>query len=411
MNVCHVGLKDRIPCDFDLNDDLPEFGNMEVADVTLDPTASTLELEEGEIAPGDVPEPRWEDMTDMTKVPYGFNQDYVKSFQENPDLATKEQRIADIEGQVLHNEDLHLPKVFIPSPLLMFYFQVGKRRKDNQKSAYILEWSLDDMKSFNMNHYPIPTRNEDNSRIANLRGTPIVKEDCVLSFFTSTLYWDFISDKNAPSYDTVIQSWLYDDDLRLFVLKRRDGCQYLPVIVDYFKSLSADDLFEIGKKELINPNRNGSAAIFGTWLYRDYRSRFADEDFDVNKLFIKPRKKKKITRDDGRVEYIQKPIDCLTTVPARKWEQNILSKLDNWEIDKNTGFAKMFGDAKKTELLLSMYDPMQIVNLSRSDLRKLDDITCKCVTFWNVERDRYRKLIRICLREDIHANSRRLLGI
>jgi hypothetical protein len=98
----------------------------------------------------------------------------------------------------------------------------------------------------------------------------------------------------------------------------------------------------------------------------------------------------------------------MSKVPAKKWGLDILKELNNWEIDRNTGFATMYGDSQKTKVLLSMYDPMQIVNLSRSDLWKLNDIDCLYVPFWRIEAERYKKLIRTCLKEMIHANSTRL---
>jgi uncharacterized protein YfbU (UPF0304 family) len=83
--------------------------------------------------------------------------------------------------------------------------------------------------------------------------------------------------------------------------------------------------------------------------------------------------------------------------------------LDHWVIDNNTGEAKMYADRGKQKVLMTVYDPMQLVNLSRSDLRTLDDTECSFLPFWKTEENKYRKIIRICLSARIHANSRRLL--
>jgi hypothetical protein len=221
--------------------------------------------------------------------------------------------------------------------------------------------------------------------------------------------WKFISDQDACTYSTTIQSWYFDEEIQLFVLKRREGCQYLSPMKKHFQSLSESDLIDIGKKWIITSDKNAHAKHFGRLIHRDYLMRFNDrEDFDKSKLFIKPRKLKKIIKN-GNEEFVQRPIKCMKKVPAKKWDQNILDNLNNWEIDRNTGEARMYADWDKTKILMTVYDPMQLVNLSRSDIRMLYDTECSFLPFWKAEEDRYRKILRICLSAEIHANSRRLL--
>ena len=408
-----LGSKDRFLSDnaemiealADYEEDL-EVDIESVDPITESPEVDPIdELEEGEILPGEVPEPRWDV---MFGVPYGFAEDFVKAYMEDPDSAAREQRIEIDDDQIIHRADLRGPKRFIVTPATRFHFKVGKRRGNEAGNVFTFEKSFDDMKGFNRNHFPVPPRADDHLYVTDTTiPSTLGSRYVTVPIRGPNLYWDFIADKNAPSYDTVIQSWLYDSEIHLFVLKRQDGCQYLSVRMKHFRSLSADDLVEIGKRKLINPHDCGCAAVFAKRFYNDYRSRF-DDDFDEKKLYIQPRKKKKISKADGSIEWIQRPIECMSTVPAKKWDQDVLKEMDNWELDRNTGFATMFADSQKTKVLLSIYDPMQIVNLSRSDLWKLNDIDCSYIAFWKIEAERYKKLIRVCLKERIHANSTRL---
>jgi hypothetical protein len=222
------------------------------------------------------------------------------------------------------------------------------------------------------------------------------------------MFWGFISDENAHLYKTVIQSWFYDDELKLFVIKRLEGCQYLTPALNHFHSLCESDLMDLGRKHLINYSNNDRANHFARLIHYDYLNRYKD-DYDETKRFIKPRKLKKVVNEDGSVSRIQRPVKCYAKVPAKKWKQNMLGLLDNWKIDKNTGEAKMFADRRQEMLIMSMYDPMQVVNLSRSDLRRLYDANYSSVPFWKNEERKYRKIIQVCLHERIHANSRKLL--
>jgi len=144
-------------------------------------------------------------------------------------------------------------------------------------------------------------------------------------------------------------------------------------------------------------------------LHSDFWLRKNMKDSDRPQFKIEPRPLMKVVKPDNSVEYVPHDVICMIKVPAKRWAQDVLDKMVSWEIDRDTGEAKMYADAEKKILLRSVYDPMQLVNFSRKDLRRLYDMECSFLPFWKHEEERYRKIIQLCLHEDIHANSPRLL--
>jgi hypothetical protein len=287
-------------------------------------------------------------------------------------------------------------------------FKVFAQVNPDSKVLIHVDWSIDVSKEFNVNEFPIPDRNQDGQH-----SVPDV--DPAVGFFRATpkepLLWKFISDKDAHTYCSTIHSWYFDEQIKLFVLKRREGCQYLTPSLKHFHSLSESDLIDLGRKPIITSKQNSHAIYFSKLIHKDFLMRFRDsnEQVDETKLFLKPRKLKRIIKPDGTVEEIQRPVKCISKVPAKRWDLNILRNLDHWVIDNNSGEAKMYADRGKQKVLMTVYDPMQLVNLSRSDLRTLYDTECSFLPFWKTEENKYRKILRICLSARVHANSRRLL--
>jgi hypothetical protein len=264
-----------------------------------------------------------------------------------------------------------------------------------------LVWGINDSRDFDVSDYPVPPRDEDAQHVIDRTIAPAAQEP--------VMYWESILDKDCASYSSVILSWFYEKELCLFVIKRKEGCQYVSPMKNHFKSLSKSDLLELGNSKLINPDNDKNAEFYAKRIRDDYLLRFRSDSFDKSRLFIEPRSRKKVTKDDGTVEYVQRPIECMERVPAKKWKQNLLGNLDHWEIDRNSGEAKMYADQDKKIILMRMSDPMQLVNVSRFDQRRLYDTECLFIPFWKTEENRYRKILRICLHARIHGDSRRLL--
>jgi len=144
--------------------------------------------------------------------------------------------------------------------------------------------------------------------------------------------------------------------------------------------------------------------------FKDERIKsFREEGLKPEERMFQPRPKKKIKNPDGTFRYIQRRIKCVEFVPAIKWDQDILRRMTYWHIDFKSGEAQMFVDESKKHMLLRIYDPMQVVNLSRGDQRKILETPCVASRFWRIEERRYRYILARCLSERVHANSIRLL--
>jgi hypothetical protein len=394
-----LDVQDDFNDDVDIQDDFVDDVNVQVESsskgTSNEDDEDSEDLEEGEF----VPPLNW---NQVFRVPYGFAEDYVKPYLQDPGLVEREQR--EVERQEFLDAQMNVPD-FAPRILS---FKVFAKVGDFQE-AFSKSWDIDDSTDFNVNEYPVPIRDEDHLHIIPEAERIIPAVDWRRQEILPHLYWDFIMDKDARSYSSVILSWFFEKELCLFVIKRKEGCQYLTPMQNQFHSLSESDLMELGRKWLVNPTNDRCAEFYSKKLNDDFKLRYREEGFDKTKLFVKPRKLKKITKADGSVEYVQRRIKCILKVPAKKWPQDVLGNLSKWEIEKNTGEARMYSDREKKVLILRMNDPMQLVNLSRNDQRRLYDTECGFINFWKTEEHRYRKILRICLHERIHADSRRLL--
>ena len=144
-------------------------------------------------------------------------------------------------------------------------------------------------------------------------------------------------------------------------------------------------------------------------MRKERSKHFGDRGLKPEERLVKPRSLKKITKPDGIVEFVQRKIKCVERVPAIKWDQDLLTTMTYWQIDIKSGEAQMFVDYSKSKMLLRMYDPMQVVNLSRGDQRRLIETPCTANRFWRTEVRRYLNILAFCLAERIHGNSIRLL--
>ena len=352
------------------------------------------DLEEGEF----VPEPD----LNLFKKPYGFDE-FWNSIPDDP--STEERKALELKRKEVKERMLQVP---YNSNAKVLNFVVYAKLND---ASIPFDFEINLTRPFNPNDYPVPLRDDDPLQEVDrfVPGHIISEWRVQKDTMKPNLYWTHISDKDAAKYKTIIWSWFYDHELKLFVLKRPEGCQYLAWSEKHFRSLCEEDLYELGNNWIINPSEYGHADVVGKKLHEDFKLRSNMKDSDKPKFHIEPRKKKKVVKPDKSVEYIQHDIKCMIKVPAKKWAQDVLEKMDNWEIDRDSGEAKMYADREKKILLRSVYDPMQLVNFSRKDQRKLYDTECSFLPYWRFEESRYRKILQICLHENIHANSIRLL--
>ena len=103
------------------------------------------------------------------------------------------------------------------------------------------------------------------------------------------------------------------------------------------------------------------------------------------------------------VRIVYQPIKCLKKVPLKKMPQDILENVRWWYVDKDTGEAVMQDQDYKE--LLRVYDPLHLVNLSRSDLLKLNELRLLCMDIWKDEAHKYKRVVRLCVKKGLYAGS------
>ena len=113
---------------------------------------------------------------------------------------------------------------------------------------------IDATREFNIRRFNIPQAEQDLQFIIDRRVPEYRNRTGFLmgGNLKPSIFWEFISDKDAPTYFSVIQSWFYDHRINLFVIKRKEGCQYMPKDLKYFRSLCESDLLDLGKRWFVN---------------------------------------------------------------------------------------------------------------------------------------------------------------
>ena len=53
--------------------------------------------------------------------------------------------------------------------------------------------------------------------------------------------------------------------------------------------------------------------------------------------------------------------------------------------------------------LLRVYDPLHLVNLSKEDLFKLNEIKILSMDIWRSEARKYQNVVQLCVEKDLHA--------
>ena len=103
------------------------------------------------------------------------------------------------------------------------------------------------------------------------------------------------------------------------------------------------------------------------------------------------------------VRVVYQPVKCLTKVPLKKMPQDVLETVKWWYVDKDTGEAVMQDQDYKE--LLRVYDPLHLVNLSKGDLLKLNELSLLCMDIWIDEAQKYKRVVRMCVEKGLHAGS------
>ena len=220
------------------------------------------------------------------------------------------------------------------------------------------------------------------------------------------VYKEHIETTGDSNLKKGIISWFFDNELQLFVLKRFDGLQYLENKLSVFNSLPYLELKELAKKSLINRGNDQMAEVMVRIIKREVLSRKFDQlKPSFGKRMIHRRNIDPITnRPSVRVVY--QPVKCLKKVPLKKMPQDVLESIRWWYVDKDTGEAVMQNE--EYQELLRVYDPLHLVNLSKKDLFKLNELRLLCMDIWREEAQKYKKVVRVCVEKDVHARCKKV---
>ncbi|KAI3725226.1 hypothetical protein L1987_65006 [Smallanthus sonchifolius] len=112
-----------------------------------------------------------------------------------------------------------------------------------------------------------------------------------------------------------IISWFYDDESKLFAIKRSDGVQYLKPRIKYFNTLPRCEINVLASKPLINRSKNGLADVIANFIKKEGSSGKYDR--------LKPQKGKSVKNTDpktGKVtwRYKYKPVRAIHNIPLKK---------------------------------------------------------------------------------------------
>ncbi|KAI3717532.1 hypothetical protein L1987_69216 [Smallanthus sonchifolius] len=159
-----------------------------------------------------------------------------------------------------------------------------------------------------------------------------------------------------------IISWFYENDTKLFSIKRSDGVQYLKPRIKYFNILPRCEMNGLVSKPLINRSKFGLADVIANLIKREGGSGKYER--------LKPQKGKRVKNIDqktGKVtwKYKFKPVRAVHRIPLKKIPQDFLGSMKWWYVDVNTGEARI--EDKDNKVIVCFYDAMNIINFSKKD--------------------------------------------
>ncbi|KAI3774010.1 hypothetical protein L1987_48552 [Smallanthus sonchifolius] len=174
-----------------------------------------------------------------------------------------------------------------------------------------------------------------------------------------------------------IISWFYDNDTKLFALKRSDGVQYLNPRIKYFNTLPRCEMNGLATKPLINRSKCGLANVIANLIKKEGGSRKYER--------IKPQKGKRV-----------KIIDQKTGIVTWKYKFK--------PVHVNIGEARI--DDKDNKVIVSFYDAMNLINFSKKDQRTLRKNEIMFTDEWKEQGLQYKRVLEICRRYGVHAGNR-----
>ncbi|KAI3732508.1 hypothetical protein L1987_63713 [Smallanthus sonchifolius] len=207
-----------------------------------------------------------------------------------------------------------------------------------------------------------------------------------------------------------ILAWMYDDNKKMYVVKRRE------VNIKYFdwssklKSLPYWDIRELSHLNMINLSNNTFAANFEEYLKKECsKDKFENFKPQVPECRQFKRKDK---NDKRRFRYIVKPADTVSTVciPARK--EMFIKSFKKWMYGSKTHEAVIMQDQSPE---FRVFDPVDLFSFSDEDLKTLykNPIRFDMSTKIKAEANLYMRVVTRCLsrRHEAEVINKRLAAL
>ncbi|KAI3786650.1 hypothetical protein L1987_40493 [Smallanthus sonchifolius] len=198
-----------------------------------------------------------------------------------------------------------------------------------------------------------------------------------------------------------IISWFYDNDTKLFAIKRSDGVQYLKPRIKYFNTLPRCEMNGLASKPLINRSKFGLADVIANLMKRESGLGKYEK--------LKSQKGKRVRIIDQKIEkvtwkYKFKPARVVHKIPLKKIPQDFLGNMKWWYVDVNTGEARI--EDKDNKVIVCFYDTMNLINFSKKVQRTLRNNEIMFIDEWREQGLQYKRVLEICRRYGVHAGSR-----
>jgi hypothetical protein len=209
-----------------------------------------------------------------------------------------------------------------------------------------------------------------------------------------------------------LDSRFYDEELKMFVVKRIDGCQYFDRGFGIFRTLPKTEVKALAKMKLnhrpLELNANSTNLTEGKdfnvpFYIKDTRKEVTEGKYK----YWKPQKGKvvkvkKLGSKEKCFKVKYKPVKCVTKIPLKKFHLNFLDDLKEWFVDAETSEAVMM-DNKDYEMMRN-YDPMSLIYLSEDDLQMLTKVMIMYHKTWEPEGRQYQRVVRFCVKKGIFAH-------
>ncbi|HEY5235615.1 MAG TPA: hypothetical protein VIJ14_05515, partial [Rhabdochlamydiaceae bacterium] len=214
--------------------------------------------------------------------------------------------------------------------------------------------------------------------------------------------------KAKASYDVseackgMIISWKYDEKLKLIVVKRSDGVQYFQANFSALSSLPKCEVIRLSKLNIINRSNDDLGYQIERLLRKEVRGKFDLLKPATGKRMIFYKKIDPRTNKPW-IKLVYPPVRSLTQVPLIQYQQNFLENLKWWYYDGTTGEAVL--EDKEKGIVLYVYDPINLINFSASDLKILHKNKILYDQDEEIYARSFQRVVDCCVSKGVHAGS------